>query len=397
MRRARHHKRALLVVTDGADQNSHRSLEEVIPVVEASQAQVFIIGCFGTAEYDLYRAAHTEKVALVTNQEIDNPLVAFKWLADESGAECFFPSSVEKIQEAVDAVARQLRTQYTLAYYPKSGVSGFRQIKVKVAQPGARVRVRRGFEGPETTMAADSPEQLAGCEHEKLRPYPYESKVSTKNGRTVYHEDFEDKGSGWPIKRSFHYGNGTYQIASAKPQPYYALTSSPYLLGPVGIIGSIDPAAGTLVANGPWFGDIKASVSVELKSAGGAGDLATAGGLVFHLNGRGYYAVLISKTAPASHGIAFKLVKKYHYEKTARDLLPWTDVPLSDLTPGPQERIEVQCRGRVISILVEGRPAGKFDDRSFDSFREGLVGLVLYGTGRAVFRDLQAEEARDGG
>jgi Ca-activated chloride channel homolog len=391
MRRARHHKRALLAVTDGADQNSHRSLEDLIPIVQASQAQVFIIGCFGKNEYDFYRSSHSDKVALVTNEEIDNPLVAFKKLAEESGAECFFPSSADKIQEAVEAVAHQLRTQYTLAYYPRSDVNGFRRIEVKVAEPGARVRARRGFEGLETT--AGSSEQLGGCEHDKLRPYPYESRITAKNGCTVYREDFEDKGSGWPSKRNFHYGNGTYQIASGKPEPNFILSSSPYQLpGPIGMIGGGDLAEGTLVANGPWFGGINASVSVELKSGGGAGDMATAGGLVFHLNDRGYYAVLISKTAPGSHGIAFKLVKKYHYERNARDLVPWTDVPLSDLTPGPQESIQVQSRGTVINMLVEGHPVGKFEDRSFDSFNEGLVGMVLYGTGHAIFRDLTAEE-----
>ena len=120
--------------------------------------------------------------------------------------------------------------------------------------------------------------------------------------------------------------------------------------------------------------------------------MATVGGLVFHLNDRGYYAVLISRTAPGSRGLAFKLVKKYHYERLARDLLPWTDVPLSDLMAGPQEQIEVQCRGIVISIFVQGKPVGKYEDRSFDSFGQGLVGMVLYGTGRVIFWDLTATE-----
>lgn len=397
MRSARHHKRALLVVTDGADQNSHRSLDELIPIVQASQAQVFIIGCFGKEEYDLYRSLHGQKVTLVTNQEIDNPLTAFKRLADESGAECFFPS-VDKLQAAVDAVGHQLRTQYTLAYYPKSDAGGFRRIEVKVAEPGARVRTRRGFEGVEPAVAAGSSEPLAGCEHERLRPYPYESKMTVKNGRTIYHEDFQSKESGWPSKRSFHYGNGTYQIASgARRVDYSELPPSPYLLPSTvsGLGGGAGPAEGVLVANGPWFGDVNASVSVELKSGGGAGDMATAAGLVFHLNDRGYYAVIISKAAAGSHEIALKLVKKYHYEQATSDLLPWTQIPLSDLIPGPQDRIEVQCRGAVISISLQGRPVAKFEDHSFNRFNEGLVGMILYGTGRAVFRDLLAEEVRD--
>ena len=56
------------MVTDGADQHSHRFLEELIPLVQASQAQVFIIGYFGKEEYDLYRSSRNQKVTLVTSQ-----------------------------------------------------------------------------------------------------------------------------------------------------------------------------------------------------------------------------------------------------------------------------------------------------------------------------------------
>ena len=36
-----------------------------------------------------------------------------------------------------------------------------------------------------------------------------------------------------------------------------------------------------------------------------------------------------------------------------------------------------------------GRPVGKFED---SDFKEGQVGMILFGEGRAVFRDLIAEE-----
>ena len=392
MRSARRHRRALLVVTDGADQHSHRSLEELIPLVQASQAQAFIIGYFGKEEYDLYQASRNQKVTLVTSQEIDNPVTVFKRLAHESGAESFFPASAAKLQEAVDAVAHQLRTQYTLAYYPKSHEGDFRHIQVRVAQSGSRVRTRRGFGRVEQSIAEGPPDQSAGCEHEELRPYPYESKIASKNGCTVYDEDFQNEASGWPSKERYHYAAGAYQIVSTKRfEPERNFSLSPGNIS-AGDIGSTDPAEAVLVANGPTFRDLHASISVELKSAGVTGDLAAAAGLVFRLNDRGYYAVIVSKGASGSRKIAFKLVKKYHLETTARDLLPWTEVPLSDLTARPQKRVSVQCRGPVIAILLEGRSVAQFEDRDFD---EGLLGMILYGTGRAVFRDLLAEEVCD--
>ncbi len=185
-------------------------------------------------------------------------------------------------------MAHQLRTQYTLAYYPKSNSAGFRHIEVKVAQSGTRVRTRSGFGRAEHTLAEGSPEQSTGCEHEQLRPYPYESKITLKNGCTVYYEDFQNEASGWPSKERYHYVAGTYQIVSTKHlamEYTYSLAPGHF---PIGDIGSADPAEGVLVANGPWFGDLNASVSVELKSTGVAADLAAAAGLVFRLNDRGY-------------------------------------------------------------------------------------------------------------
>jgi len=382
MRSARHHRQALLVVTDGADQNSHRSLDELIPIVQGSQAQVFVIGYFGKEEYDLYRSYGHKKVALVSSQEMDNPVMVFERLAKESGAESFFPTSPSGLQSAVVTVGHQLRTQYTLAYYPKTTPGVFRRIEVKVAQSGLRVRARRGFVSTE--------QGPAGCERESLRPYPYESKVTIRNGCTVYHEDFLNPASGWPSKERYHYASGTYQVigtrseASGQPGSFLSPATG---VGPVGDMGSADPVAGLVVANGRWFGDLDASVTVGLKSAGGTGDLTVAAGLAFHFNDRGYYAVIV--TASGSRKISFKLIKKYHFETRARDLTEWMDAPVSDLFAGSNKKIEVRCSGPVIRIFVQGQEAAKFEESEFE---EGLVGMVLYGTGRATFQDLLVEE-----
>jgi Ca-activated chloride channel family protein len=393
MRSAHNRRRALVVITDGADQNSHRSLDELIPIVQASPAQVFVIGYFGKEESDLYRSAGHKKVTLVSSQEIDNPVTVFGRLAQESGAEAFFPTSPSKLQDAVSAVARQLRAQYTLAYYPRAKAGAFHRVEIKVAQSGARVRARRGFGTVESGPAGAASEPAAACENQKLKPYPYESKVAIKNGCTVYHEDFWNEASGWPSKERYHYASGTYQIVGKKSEASgqgssYAPFSPASGIGPVGDLGNADPAAGVVVANGPWFSDLNASVNVQLKSAGGTGDLAVAAGLVFHLNDRGYYAVIV--TASGSRKISFKLVKKYHFESTARDLLPWTESPGSDLIAGSQKKIAVECRGPVISIVLQGHTVARVEDHDF---AEGLVGMVLYGTGRAIFQDLLVGEA----
>ena len=92
---------------------------------------------------------------------------------------------------------------------------------------------------------------------------------------------------------------------------------------------------------------------------------------------------------------AFKLVKKYHSKPKARDLLPWTALPLTDQFLGRDRlKISVQCRGPVIAISVQDTPLARFED---DEFKTGLVGMILFGEGRAVFRDLLVEEVHTAG
>jgi len=400
MRNAHHHRQALLVVTDGADQSSHRSLEDLIQIVQASQAQVFIIGYLDKEEYDMYRKSRRQKVTLVTRQETDNPLTAFNRLAKESGAESFFTESPDKFAEAVETVAQQIRTQYTLAYCPNSKVGGFHRLEVRVAHSGVQVRARPGFAGVS--------EPSAGCENEKLKPYQYESKVTAKNGCKVYHEDFQDRDSGWPNQQGYHYKSGTYQMAIAQKRSeseYEVYTRqvggyeganvmdvkpAPHVAEIASVAGDVDPYKGVLVANGPSFADLDASVGVDWKASGGGEDLAATPGLVFHLNNLGYYAVVVSKDAPGTHGIAFKLIKRYHSEPIGRALCTWKELPLSKRTH--EENISVQCRGPVITIIFRGAPVSKFEDADF---KEGQVGLIFFGIGHAIFRDLLAEEVHD--
>ena len=125
--------------------------------------------------------------------------------------------------------------------------------------------------------------------------------------------------------------------------------------------GAASPEA-TLVANGPLFADFTASVNVEWKSGGDIQESGAAAGLVFRLHNRGYYAVILSRDALKSHLLAFKLVKKFHAEPIARDVLPWTELPRTNQFLGKnQQKISVQCRGPVIQILFQDTMVAKVE------------------------------------
>ena len=396
MQNAQHMRQALIVITDGADQHSHRTLQELIPIVQAAHAQLFMIGCFGKEEAAHYSVSD-KKLTLITSQEIDNPHFVFERLAQESGADYFFATSPGKLQEAIDSIARQLRTQYNLAYYPLKG-PGYRPIEVSVAPRGFKVRARRGFALPEEPT---SPDSRTSCDRTQLRPYPYEARVERKNGCVVYREDFRGSETGWPNREHYFLDDGAYHLRSSARRPRMSggLTeaNSPFGRGvpssssaPADSGGNSGSGAGILVANGPWLEDITAEVTVATKAKGGPQAVSPAAGLAFRINDTGYYAVLLNDpTTKSSNGIQFKLIKRYFAEEDTHDLLPWSVAPVTASTYAAPQKLEVTCTGKHISIYIQGVLAGRIDDNEFE---EGMVGLLLFGEGSAEFRELQVTE-----
>ena len=366
LRNARHPRQALIVVTDGADQDSRLKAGELIRIVQSSRAQVYMIGHFSADEYEIYRVRN-DTVTLVSGRQIDNPVLVFERLAQESGAECYFPITPGSLRRAIKDVAIGIQTQYTLGYYPESPGNSYRQIQVKVRPHGLKVFARHGFStaDPGVHFSVDTC-AISPQEH----PYPYESKLASEPSGVAYREDFADPHSGWPFNDSSWYGSNEYHIARK---------------GRVESLGE-----GTVCAYGPWWNDLRVSVSVKLSPAPNhAGWITSPGaGVVFRLNDRGYYALLIG-SAPGLHA---KLIAKRFNAPQALDLIPWTRVE-DTRPPGTRDwnRLRVECHGDLIALYVNDHEIGRVQNSSFP---DGFVGMTLFGPGHAVFRDLIAEEPK---
>lgn len=144
--RARNRRQALIVITDGADQHSRRKLNEVIRALQESRVQLFAIGYFSVDEAEIFRTTN-DRIWLNPSGSIDNPRIVFRRLAKESGADAFFPTSDHTLEIAAEKITADLRTQYTLAYYPSNSQPNerYRKIRVKVRPGGLKVRARQGY------------------------------------------------------------------------------------------------------------------------------------------------------------------------------------------------------------------------------------------------------------
>jgi VWFA-related protein len=125
-------KKVLVVVTDGNDNSSVVSLENLVKASQQSEVLVYGVGLLGDEE----------------RREAQRAQRALKALAEATGGEVFFPKDVADVDKIAHQVARDIRNQYTIEYSPSNtAMDGtFRQIKITAKAPGnPTVRTRSGY------------------------------------------------------------------------------------------------------------------------------------------------------------------------------------------------------------------------------------------------------------
>jgi len=158
LRSARHSKRALLVITDGQDTASTTKLDHVLQSIRAAELLVYPIGISpltyaknrGVVGIDLPAAALFPAKTTSQSRKDDVDLNVLHSLAESSGGRAFLlaetlSSRGIQIDKVLDTIADELRSQYTLGFYPARPDDGrFHQLHVRV-RSGDLVRARRGY------------------------------------------------------------------------------------------------------------------------------------------------------------------------------------------------------------------------------------------------------------
>jgi VWFA-related protein len=131
LQKASRNKKVLIVVSDGGDNASKHTLDEVLLDAERSDAMIYTVGLFD--EYDKDR----------------NPGV-LRRIARATGGEAFFPAEPGAVVKICQGIAQDIRNQYTIGYTPanRNLDGGYRQIRVSVVgHHGGKlfVRTRDGY------------------------------------------------------------------------------------------------------------------------------------------------------------------------------------------------------------------------------------------------------------
>jgi Ca-activated chloride channel family protein len=150
VQRGRYDKKALLVVTDGMDNTSASTVNDVVAQARRMGVLVYSIG--------IGDPNNTGGVSvsigpfLIGGDDIEHvDAETLHTLSTETGAKTYIVRQAgdgEQLRRACENISLELREQYTVGFLaPDPGSGGYRSLKVDVpGKPGADVRVRKGIE-----------------------------------------------------------------------------------------------------------------------------------------------------------------------------------------------------------------------------------------------------------
>ncbi|HZI88373.1 MAG TPA: VWA domain-containing protein [Pyrinomonadaceae bacterium] len=123
VQRGLHPKRALLLISDGQDNNSRYTFNELRRLLKESDVVLYGVGILSGG--DSGSALGMEGQGILDE------------LASVSGGKAFFPRSALEMDDIFEQIALELRHQYSIGYKPSnfSNDGKWRKIKVKVTPP----------------------------------------------------------------------------------------------------------------------------------------------------------------------------------------------------------------------------------------------------------------------
>ena len=118
-------RKALILLSDGDDTASSAGKNQVTALAKSLEVSIYAVGIQG----------------------FDTPKGFLKNLAEDTGGLYFFPGKVSELIKVFEAIAKDLKNNYLVAYSPtRAADNTYRKIEVRVTnRPELTVRVRPGY------------------------------------------------------------------------------------------------------------------------------------------------------------------------------------------------------------------------------------------------------------
>lgn len=148
LQQAQSERNSIVIMTDGVDnalpgvpgRGSLVGFNELLAKIQESDTIVFPI-YINTEEEVINETGLDVSEAYYLSRE------QLKTLSDATGGSIFYANRLEDLSGCYEKVAAELRTIYSLGYYPTNSAhdGGFRKIRLKVKKDNVKVKTRRGY------------------------------------------------------------------------------------------------------------------------------------------------------------------------------------------------------------------------------------------------------------
>lgn len=142
MRKARNPRKALLIISDGGDNNSRYTESEVRDLVKESDVQIYAIGIYEPTTSRGRTVEESNGPGLLTD------------LAEQTGGRQYQVENLAELPDIATKIGMELRNQYLLGYSPlnQERDGKYRHVEVKLVQPHGmpllRAFWRMGYNAP---------------------------------------------------------------------------------------------------------------------------------------------------------------------------------------------------------------------------------------------------------
>ncbi len=125
-------RRALIVISDGEDNQSDHTLGQAIYMAERAQVIIYTIS--------------TDDSGLILRGD-----KVLEQISDATGGRAFFPFKMKDIKSSFSAIEDELRSQYVISYHPADfdPDGRFRSIEITSLKKDLQVRARKGYFAPQ--------------------------------------------------------------------------------------------------------------------------------------------------------------------------------------------------------------------------------------------------------
>ena len=126
-----------MLYTDGGDTRSTLAFSDVMTLIRASDVTIYTVGFL---EHQSSGVRVEQRARLYQ-------------IAEATGGQAFFPSSMKDVEAAYDKIVAQIRAQYSLGYASTNTRQDgqWRKVEIKVKRPdlkNLKIQTRRGYFAP---------------------------------------------------------------------------------------------------------------------------------------------------------------------------------------------------------------------------------------------------------